>query len=349
VHADPDGGSSTDPVIESATQMIEQGRGIFRFDTFGDEAFWGDALKLHQAIAGEQLGGVGAGVSPVTALRVGLKVDIDALPESIIQRLEAGTADLKNPATTLALLRLNAVVGVKGFFDAQDNLESIGIHCALCHSTVDDSFSLGIGSRLDGWANRDLNVGAIIALAPDLTPFTELLQVDEQTVLDVLAAWGPGKFDATLTLDGKGFRPDGQTAAVLIPPMFGLAGVNLHTATGWGSVTYWNAFVAILEMHGQGTFFDPRLDDEERFPVAARWASTPSAMNRTWSPPNWPPCTSISLPSKRRPRRPAALMRRRPPAGHALSRQGRLCKVPRSTALHGAGLEHAHAGGDRSR
>ncbi len=266
----PNGGSPTDPVIESATQMIEEGRQTFRFDTFGDEAFWGDALKLHQAIAGEQLGGVGAGVSPATALSVGLKVDVDALPDSVIQGLEAGTVDLNSPATTLALLRLNAVVGVKGFFDTQDNLVSMGINCCLCHSTVDDSFSAGIGSRLDGWANRDLNVGAIIALAPDLTPFTDLLQVDEQTVLDVLTAWGPGKFDAALTLDGKGFRPDEQTAAVLIPPAFGLAGVNLHTSTGWGSVTYWNAFVAVLEMHGQGTFFDPRLDDEERFPVAAR-------------------------------------------------------------------------------
>src|SRR4029079_9132364 len=137
----------------------------------------------------------------------------------------------------------------------------MGVQCALCHSTVDDSFSPGIGKRLDGWANRDLNVGAIIAMVRDLSPVTKLLGVDEATVKKVLTAWGPGKFDAELFLDGKGFRPDGTTAATLIPPAFGMAGVNLHTYTGWGSVTYWNAFVANVEMHGKGTFFDPRLDD----------------------------------------------------------------------------------------
>src|SRR4029077_18805669 len=142
--------------------------------------------------------------------------------------------------------------------------------CALCHSTVDNSFSAGIGHRLDGWPARDLDVGAIISLAPNLKPVTALLGVDEAAVKKVLAAWGPGKFDAELFLDGKGFRPDGQSAAVLIPPAFGLAGVNLHTWTGWGSVPYWNAFVAVLEMHGKGTFSDSRLDDAGQFPVAAR-------------------------------------------------------------------------------
>jgi hypothetical protein len=149
-------------------------------------------------------------------------------------------------------------------------LSSIGITCAFCHSSVDDSFAPGIGRRLDGWPNRDLNVGAIVSLAPNKKPLTDLLGVDEATVNQVLAAWGPGKFDAELFLDGKGFRPDGRTAAVLIPPAFGLAGVNLHTYTGWGSVPYWNAFVANLEMHGRGTFFDPRLNDAARFPIAAR-------------------------------------------------------------------------------
>jgi hypothetical protein len=251
--------------------MMEQGRQIFRFDTFGDEAFWGDTLKLHQAVAGEAEGGVGPGVSPATALGVGLKVDAGALPQSLVAQLRQGKVDLEDPATTLALLKLDAVVGVKGIFDQAGNLQSMGITCALCHSTVNDSFAPGIGERLDGWANRDLNVGAIIALAPDLSAFTELLEVDEATVKQVLASWGPGKFDALLTLDGKAFRPDGGSAAVLLPPAYGLAGANLATWTGgWGTVTYWNAFVSNLEMHGQGTFFDARLDNAEQYPVAAR-------------------------------------------------------------------------------
>jgi hypothetical protein len=258
-------------ISSNASQMLEEGREIFRFDTFGDEAFWGDTLKLHQAVAGEDLGGVGPGVSPNTALAVGLKVDADALPPALVDQVRRGQVDLDDPATTLALLELDAVVGVKGFFDQAGNLQAMGITCALCHSTVNDSFAPGIGQRLDGWPNRDLNVGAIISLAPDLSAFTELLGVDEATVRQVLASWGPGKFDAELTLDGKAFRDDGQSAAVLLPPAFGLAGVNLATWTGgWGTVTYWNAFVANLEMHGQGTFFDPRLDDAGRYPVAAR-------------------------------------------------------------------------------
>jgi hypothetical protein len=135
---------------------------------------------------------------------------------------------------------------------------------------VDNSLTQGIGHRLDGWANRDLNVGDIVALAPDLQPFADLLGVDQATVRKVLQSWGAGHFDAELAPDGKAFRPDGKTSAVLIPPAFGLAGVNLHTWTGWGSVTYWNAFVANLEMHGKGTFFDPRLDNAAQFPVAAQ-------------------------------------------------------------------------------
>jgi mono/diheme cytochrome c family protein len=170
---------------------------------------------------------------------------------------------------TLALLELDAVIGVTGFFNDEGTLDAVGIQCALCHSTVDDFLAPGIGNRLDGHANRDLNVGAIIAFAPNLQPIADLLGVDVATVEEVLMAWGPGKFDAELVLDGKGFRPDGETAATLIPPAFGMAGVNLHTWTGWGSVTHWNAFVANLEMHGQGTFYDPRLDDAEKFPIAA--------------------------------------------------------------------------------
>jgi cytochrome c peroxidase len=254
---------------DNAFNLMSQGRQIFRYDTFGDEDFWGGALKLHEAIAGTNNGGVGPGVSPATALAVGLKVDADALPTNLVAQIKAGQVNLDDPATTLALLQLNAVVGVTGFF-TNGVLKSIGIQCALCHSTVNDSFSAGIGQRLDGWPNRDLNVGAIIALAPDLSAVTNVLQVNEATVRNVVTNWGPGKFDAELFLDGKGFRPDGKTAATLIPPAFGLAGVNLHTWTGWGSVTYWNAFVANIEMHGKGRFFDPRLNDTNQFPVAAR-------------------------------------------------------------------------------
>ena len=254
----------------NAERMLAEGKQTFRFDTFGDEAFWSGSLQLHRAIAGANLGGVGPGVSPKTALAVGLKVDSDALPGSLISQLKHGRVNLDDPATTLALLKLNAVLGVKGTFNDAGSLQAVGITCALCHSTVDDSFAPGIGRRLDGWANRDLNVGAIIALSPNLQPVTDLLGVDDATVRLVLNSWGPGKFDAELFLDGKAFRPDGKTAATLLPPAFGLAGVNLHTWTGWGSVTHWNAFVANLEMHGQGTFYDPRLNDAAKFPIAAR-------------------------------------------------------------------------------
>jgi hypothetical protein len=254
---------------DRAANLIEEGRQVFRYDTFGDEAFWGGQLQLHDAIQGEQFGGVGPGVSPATALAVGLKVDVDALPRGLIRDLREGKVNLNDPAVTLALLKLNAVVGVTGFFDEDGSLSSMGIQCALCHATVDDSFAPGIGHRLDGWANRDLNVGAIVSLAPNLQPFVDLLGVDEATLKAVLNSWGPGKFDAALVLDGKAFQPDGRSAATLIPPAFGLAGVNLHTWTGWGSVTHWNAFVSNLEMHGQGTFYDPRLNDPEKFPIAA--------------------------------------------------------------------------------
>lgn len=259
--------------------LIAEGQQIFRFDTFGDEDFWGGQLKLHQAIEGEQFGGVGPGVSPTTALGVGLKVDVSALPKSLRNQLKQGKVNLNDPAVTLALLKLNAVVGVTGFFNASGSLDSVGIQCALCHSTVDDSFAPGIGSRLDGWPNRDLNVGAIIALSPDLSPFQTLLGVSRDTVVAVLNSWGPGKFDAELVLDGKAFNPQQVTdgvvtgtnvsGATLLPAAFGLAGVNLHTYTGWGSVPYWNAFVANIEMHGKGTFYDPRLNNAARFPIAA--------------------------------------------------------------------------------
>ncbi len=256
----------------NADRMVDQGRQIFRFDTFGDNVFWGGAIKLHQGIAGAANGGVGPGVSPAAALAVGLKVDLDALPGDLVTQLRNGQVDLSDPATTLALLKLDSVVGVTGFFDAAGTLVSMGIQCALCHSVVDNSFTGpgipagNIGRRLDGPPNRDLNVGAIINLSPDLSAVVALftnagLAVTENAVRAILLSWGPGKFDAGLFLDGLN-RP------TLIPPASGLAGVNLHTWTGWGSVTHWNAFVAVLEMHGQGTFFDPRLKNQAQFPVA---------------------------------------------------------------------------------
>jgi hypothetical protein len=266
--------------LRSAAQMIMEGRRTFRFDTFGNEAFWGDTLKLHQAVQGEGFGGTGPGLSPRAALDLGLKVDADAIPAELAQLIRQGQVDLNAPSNTLALLKLNAVVGVTGFFNEQGGLRSIGIQCAICHSTVNDSFSPGIGQRLDGWPNRDLNIGAIAALAPDLSAFVTLLGVDLATVQNVLKSWGPGKFDAELILDGKAFNSQQMShgvvtagnvsGATLIPAAFGLAGVNLSTYTGWGSVTHWNAFVSNLEMHGQGTFFDPRLANAEQFPIAAR-------------------------------------------------------------------------------
>jgi hypothetical protein len=255
---------------EQAQAQLRNGRRIFRYDTFGDETFWGGVLRLHQAIEGGAHGGTGSGVSPRQALAVGLKVDVDALDRPTLQALRAGTVDLDSPDTTLALLSQGAVVGVKAVPDGKGGLASLGISCALCHSTVDDALAAGIGHRLDGWPNQDLDVGAVVGLSPDLTPVAQLLGTDQPTVRAALAGWGPGKFDAELFLDGKAFQPDGRSAATVIPPAYGLAGVNLHTYTGWGSIPYWNAFVAVLEMHGQGTFFDPRLDDATRFPVAAR-------------------------------------------------------------------------------
>jgi hypothetical protein len=267
-------------VRASALAMIDEGRRIFRHDTFGDEAFWGDTLQLHTAIAGAELGGVGPGLSPKMALDLGLKVDVDALPGGVRSKLKSGKLDLDAPATTLALLQLDAVLGVTGLFGEDGTLQSIGLQCAFCHSTVDNSLAFGIGHRLDGLANHDLDVGAIVALAPNLQPIADLLGTDVATVQTVLKAWGPGKFDAELFLDGKAFNPQQVTngvvtgtnvsGATLIPNALGLAGHNQHTWTGaWGTVSYWNAFVATLEMHGKGRFFDPRLNDAQQFPIAA--------------------------------------------------------------------------------
>ncbi len=269
------GEHDSDAIAQNGLALIQAGRQTFRFDTFGDEEYWGDTLKLHRSIEGSALGGVGPGVSAATALAVGLKVDADALPASLVDDVRNARVDLNSPATTLALLKLNAVIGVTGFFNSDGSMKSLGIQCALCHSTVDQSFTAAgipagkIGRRLDGWPNRDLNVGAIVNLSTDLSAPAKLLRVDEATLRKVLLSWGPGKFDAEVFMDGKAFRPDGGTAATLIPPAYGLAGFNLHTWTGWGSVPYWNAFVANLEMHGKGRFADSRLNNAAQFPVAA--------------------------------------------------------------------------------
>jgi hypothetical protein len=271
--AAPAAQSRLDPAVRNNVErMLAEGMQIFRYDTFGSEDFWGGQVKLHQAIQGGKFGGAGSGVSPKQALELGLKVDMEAVPKNVATAIKAGRVDLNDPANTLLLLKANAVVGVTGFFNEDGkSLKSVGIQCALCHSTVDNAFMPGIGRRLDGWPNRDLDIGAIVAAAPDLSAFVKMLEVDEATVKKVLTSWGPGKFDAALNLDGKAFRPDGKPAATLNPPAFGLAGVNNHTWTGaWGTVTYWNAYVGNLEMHGKGRFYDPRLDNAEKYPVAAR-------------------------------------------------------------------------------
>ena len=262
---------------KALVRLFEQGKDIFRFDTFGDEDYWGGMLQLHKAVAGAALGGVGPGVSPKTALTVaGLKVDVEALPGNIQADLKQGRIDLDNPATTLALLGLNAVVGVKGFFNGESSLTSIGITCALCHSTVDDSFGAGIGKRLDGWPNQDLNVGLIVSLAPNLAPMAvQVLGATDpatiNTLKKVLLSWGPGFYDAEVNIDAIGFRPDGKSAATRIPAAYGHLGENFHTWTGgFGNVTYWNAYVANLQMHGKGNFNDERFNDPVKYPAAVR-------------------------------------------------------------------------------
>jgi hypothetical protein len=253
-----------------ASKMMKEGRETFRYDTFGSEQFWASQLGLHKAIAGQARGGVGPGLTPRQALNLGLKVHSGKLTRLVLEAIKGGSLNLDDPEMTLEILRADSVVGVKGFFDDDKRLISLGITCAFCHSTVDDSISKGIGERLDGWPNRDLDVGKIVLLAPNLEPLAQGIGTDVATVRKVLSAWGPGKYDAQLNHDGRGFRPDGKSAATVIPAAFGLAGVNLHTYTGWGSVTYWNAYVANTQMHGAGTFVDPRMNDANQFPAAVK-------------------------------------------------------------------------------
>jgi hypothetical protein len=268
------GGGGLQAVLDVETDIqalasIHQGRHTFRYDTFGDEAFWGQKLLLHQVIAGSANGGVGAGVSPKTALSLGIKVDVNALPDSLRRDLKAGRVNLDDPATTLALLKLNAVVGVTGFFDEQGSIQSLGLQCSFCHSTVDDSFAAGIGHLLDGWPNRDLNPGAIIATSPNLAAFASILGTTADVLRATLNSWGPGKFDAFIILDGQTARPDGGPAATLIPALFDIRGSGLVTWNGYGSLATWLPVVINLELHGQGTLSDSRLKNATQFPVAA--------------------------------------------------------------------------------
>ncbi len=222
---------------EGKSEALSDGQRIFRHETFGNEKFWTDTAKMHEVIA--------SAVSPATALKVGLKVDAEAIPADVAAAIKAGKVDLNSPATTVTLLKLNAVVGLTGTVrtvDGKDVLERVGITCALCHSTVDNSFSKGIGKRQDGWPNRDLDVGAIIALSPAITP--------EQKA--VYTSWGPGKYDPRYNLDGK-------STPLVLPPAYGLKDVKNETYTAEAPISYWNAYVAVTQMHGQGDFEDPRL------------------------------------------------------------------------------------------
>ena len=231
------GGSGDDGARQQA--LAAQGQQVFRFDTFGDEAFWTDKLRMHEVIS--------QAVDPLTALSVGLKVDADALPTAVVAGIQNGTVDLKSPATTVALLKLDAVVGVKGTVETvngKDTLTRVGITCALCHSTVDNSFSAGIGKRLDGWPNLDLNPGAIIALSPAVPEATKA----------VYTSWGKGKYDPRFNIDGK-------SKPVVIPPAYGLQDIHRITLTGDGTdIAYWNRYVAVTQMGGLGNFTEPRLN-----------------------------------------------------------------------------------------
>ncbi len=231
------GGGGVDTSTSTDPAVIASGQQIFRHDTFGDEIFWSDTLKLHTVID--------QAVSPRTALSVGLKVDVDALPQSLQTALANGQVDLDSPATTVALLKLGAVIGLEGqvtTVNGVDHLTRLGVTCAVCHSTVDNSFTTGIGHRLDGWPNRDFNSGAVVALSPVLTAAQKA----------VYNSWGPGKYDAR-------FNIDGLNGPSVIPPAYGLAGINKVTVTGDGDqISYWNRYVAVTQFGGQGTFSEPR-------------------------------------------------------------------------------------------
>ena len=226
-------GDNAGPSAPSGT-AVDEGMRIFRFETFGDETFWTDTLRLHEIVQN---------LPPATALAVGLKVDTDTLPPAVLQAIQAGQVDLNDPATTVTLLKLGAVVGLRATVDADNHITQLGTTCALCHSTVDDRVAKGIGSRLDAWPNLELNPGAIIALSPALAP--------EQKA--IYNSWGPGRFDPRINFDGL-------NGPVLIPPAYGLNGVHSITFTGDGQdIAYWNRYVGVTQMHGHGSFAEPRL------------------------------------------------------------------------------------------
>ena len=214
---------------KTSPALVAEGRRVFRFDTFGDEKLWTDTLRLNEVVE--------KSVDPTTALKVGLKVDADVLPPGILEKV-----DLKSPATTVALLKMNAIVGIQATVDANDHVTRLGVTCALCHSTVDNSVMPGIGHRRDGWPNRDLNVGAIIALSP-------VLPADKKAVYE---SWGAGKYDPR-------YNEDGKNTPLVLPPAYGLVHVKNETYTAEGPISYWNAYVAVTQMGGQGNFSDPRL------------------------------------------------------------------------------------------
>jgi mono/diheme cytochrome c family protein len=261
-----------DVPADMSPQTLAEGREIFRFDTFGDEQFWTDTARMHEVVQ--------RSVSPATALSVGLKVDADAIPANVAQAIKAGQVDLNSPATTVTLLKLNAVVGLKGTVNTvngRDTLVRLGITCALCHSTVDNSFAPGIGKRLDGWPNTTLNPGAIIALSPAITAAQKA----------VYSSWGPGKYDPRFNFDGK-------STPLVLPPAYGLAQVRNETFTAEGPISYWNAYVAITQMHGRGNFSDPRLGiDIRQSPdmVAPRLAALRAYQHSIPAPP--PPAGSF--------------------------------------------------------
>jgi cytochrome c5 len=225
----PEGTPAALAAQPAAPALIAEGLKVFRFDTFGDEQVWTDKLRLHEVVE--------KSVDPTTALKVGLKVDAGVLPPGILDKV-----DLKSPATTVALLKMNAVVGIQATVDANNHITRIGVTCALCHSTVDNSVTPGIGRRQDGWPNRDLNVGAIIALSPALS-------ADQKAVYN---SWGPGKYDPR-------YNQDGKSTPLVLPPAYGLADIKNETYTAEGPISYWNAYVAVTQMGGQGNFSDPRL------------------------------------------------------------------------------------------
>ena len=231
-----------DTPSESSPCAVDDGQCIFRHDTFGDEQLWTDTLRLHELVQT---------LPPTTALSVGLKVDADVVPADVL-----ASADLMSPTTTIALLELNAIVGVRATVEA-GTIKRIGITCALCHSTVDNSVAAGIGKRLDGWPNRDLNPGAIISLTPGLDALTAKLGVAHGAAKAALESWGAGRYDAR-------FNQDTESHPVLIPPAYGLRDVALETYTGEGEVSYWNAYVAVTQMGAQGTFVDERIGIEIR-------------------------------------------------------------------------------------